>query len=106
MINKSQYTLNNTYNLFLTKLVLWYGLYNRHKADKEQGFHPIKNYEKMITLQATVQTLLPSIEKIDRESIRSYFPLVDDLALIKVFKDTYSVWTVSTSRNFIYLVSD
>ena len=45
MISKSQYTLNNTYNLFLTKLVLWYGLYNRYKADKEQGFHPIKNYE-------------------------------------------------------------
>ena len=62
MISKSQYALNNIYNLFLTKLVLWYGLYNRYKADKEQGFHPIKNYEKMITLQVTLQTLLPSIE--------------------------------------------
>ena len=105
MISKSQYTLNNTYNLFLTKLVLWYGLYNRHKADKEQGFHPIKNYEKMITLQATVQTLLPSIEKIYRENIRSYFPLIDDLALIKVFKDTYHVWAVSNDSHSIYLVS-
>lgn len=106
MISKSQYTLNNTYSLFLTKLVLWHGLYNRHKADKEQGFHPIKNYEKMISLQATVQTLLPSIEKIDRDSIRSYFPLIDDLALIKLFKDTYNVWAISNDSYSIYLVSD
>lgn len=91
MINKSEYTLNNTYNLFLTKLVLWHGLYNRHKADKEQGFHPIKNYEKMISYQATVQSLLPEIEQLDRDSIRSYFPLVDDKALIALFKDTYNV---------------
>lgn len=91
MINPSQHKINTAYNQFLTKLVLWDGLNNRYKADKEQGYHPIKNYEKMISLQATVQTLLPEIEQLDRESIRSYFPLVDDLALIQYFKDAYSV---------------
>jgi len=86
MINPTQHKLNSTYNLFLTKLILWHGLYNKVSADKEQQFYPIKNYEKMIHLQATVKSLLPDIEALDRDSIHSYYPLVDDLALIKLFK--------------------
>lgn len=87
MINPSQHIINSTYNLFLTKLILWNGLYNKVSADQEQGFNPIKNYEKMINLQATVKSLLPDIEQLDRDSIKSYYPLVDDLALIKLFKE-------------------
>lgn len=87
MISQAQYKLNSTYNQFLTKLILWNGLYNKVNADKEQDFNPIKNYEKMIHLQATLQSLLPDIEQLDRDSIRSYYPLVDDMALIKLFKE-------------------
>lgn len=87
MISQAQYKLNSTYNQFLTKLILWNGLYNKVNADKEQDFNPIKNYEKMIHLQAIVQSLLPDIEQLDMDSIRSYYPLVDDVALIKLFKE-------------------
>ena len=67
--------------------MLWNYLYNKVNSDKEQGFNPIKNYEKMIHFQATVQSLLPEIEQLDRGSIKSYYPLVDDVALIQLFKD-------------------
>lgn len=90
-MNKEQYNITTAYNLFINNLVLWHGLYNRLKVEEEQGYKPVKNYNKMIELKEKAISLLPSIEKIDRESIRSFFPLVDDLALIKLFKDTYNV---------------
>jgi hypothetical protein len=42
----------------LNQLVLWSYLYKRVKADREQGFSPIKDYEKMISFQERVQNLL------------------------------------------------
>lgn len=87
MITSTQHKINSTYNLFLSKLILWYGLYNRVKADQEKGYEPIKNYEKMLSLQATVSSLLPNMEKLNRTNIRSYYPLIDDVELIKLFKE-------------------
>ena len=87
MIDMTQYKINSAYNKFLNQLVLWSYLYKKIEADKEQGFNPVKNYEKMISFQERVQELLPDMEKLDRSKIRSYYPLVDDLALIKLFKE-------------------
>lgn len=42
----------------------------------------------MISFQERLQELLPDMEKLDRSKIRSYYPLVDDVALIQYFKDT------------------
>jgi len=84
----AQYEINSSYNKFLNKLVLWSYLYKRVEADREQGFNPVKNYEKMVAFQERVQELLPDMEKLDRSKIRSYYPLVDDAALIQYFKDT------------------
>lgn len=83
----TQYKINSAYNKFLNQLVLWSYLYKKIEADKEQGFNPVKNYEKMISFQERVQELLPDMEKLDRSKIRSYYPLVDDIALIKLFKE-------------------
>ncbi|MEG2250963.1 MAG: hypothetical protein RSD09_05220 [Bacilli bacterium] len=87
MIDMTQYKINSAYNKFLNQLVLWSYLYKKIEADKEQGFNPVKNYEKMISFQERVQELLPDMEKLDRSKIRSYYPLVDDIALIKLFKE-------------------
>lgn len=87
MINKQQYIINKAYNEFLFQLVLWNFLYNKVKADREQGYNPVKNYKKMIDAQDFVKNMLPEIEKIDRAKIRSLFPLVDDIALIQLFKE-------------------
>jgi len=84
----TQYKINSAYNKFLNQLVLWSYLYKRVEADREQGFNPVKNYEKMVAFQERVQELLPDMEKLDRSKIRSYYPLVDDAALIQYFKDT------------------
>ena len=87
----AQYEINSAYNKFLNKLALWSYLYKRVKADREQGFSPIKDYEKMISFQERVQNLLPAMEKLDRSKIRSYSPLLDDIALTQYFKDTVGV---------------
>ena len=87
MIKPTQHKINSAYNLFLSKLILWYGLYNRVKADTEQGYEPIKNYEKMLSLQATVSSLLSNMEQLNRTNITSYYPLIDDIELIKLFKE-------------------
>lgn len=87
MIKPTQHKINSAYNLFLSKLILWYGLYNRVKVDTEQGYKPIKNYEKMLSLQATVSSLLPNMEQLNRTNITSYYPLIDDIELIKLFKE-------------------
>ena len=87
MIKPTQHKINSAYNLFLSKLILWYGLYNRVKADTEQGYKPIKNYEKMLNLQATVSSLLSNMEQLNRTNITSYYPLIDDIELIKLFKE-------------------
>lgn len=86
MISKEQYTINKAYNEFLFQLVLWNFLYNKVEVDREQGYNPVKNYKKMIDAQDFVENMLPEIEKLDRSKIRSSFPLVDDIALIKLFK--------------------
>lgn len=88
MISYSQYQMNKAYNQFLSKLVLWDCLNNKTNADKKQGNNPTKNYEMMKNYEGAILNLLPEIEKLDRSKIRSYFPLVDDVALIQYFKDT------------------
>jgi hypothetical protein len=88
MIDMAQFEINSTYNKFLNQLVLWSYLYKRVEAGKEQEFSTVKDCEKMISFQERVQELLPDMEKLDRSKIRSYFPLLDDIALIQYFKDT------------------
>ena len=88
MIDMAQYEINSAYNKFLNKLALWSYLYKRVEADRKQGFSPVKDYEKMISFQERVQNLVPAMEKLDRSKIRSYSPLLDDMALIQYFKDT------------------
>ena len=87
MIDMAQYEINSAYNKFLNQLALWSYLYKRVEAGKEQGFSTVKDYEKMISFQERVQELLPDMEKLDRSKIRSYYPLVDDIALIQYFKN-------------------
>ena len=87
MIDMAQYEINSAYNKFLNKLALWSYLYKRVEADRKQGFSPVKDYEKMISFQERVQELLPDMEKLDRSKIRSYYPLLDDMALIQYFKN-------------------
>jgi len=91
MIDIAQYEINSAYNKFLNQLVLWSYLYKRVEEDREQGFRPVTDYEKMISFQERVQNLLPDMEKLDRSKIRSYSPLLDDMALIQYFKDTIGV---------------
>lgn len=85
MINQKK--SNTEYNQFLSNLVLWNVLHNRYKKDEGQGHNQNNNYEKMIDYEASVKDFLPEIEKLDRDNIKSYFPLVDDIALIKIFKE-------------------
>ena len=87
MIDIAQYEINSAYNKFLNQLVLWSYLYKRVEAGKEQEFSTVKDCEKMISFQERVQELLPDMEKLDRSKIRSYYPLVDDVALIQYFKE-------------------
>ena len=87
----AQFEINSAYNKFLNQLVLWSYLYKRVEEDREQGFRPVTDYEKMISFQERVQNLLPDMEKLDRSKIRSYSPLLDDMALIQYFKDTVGV---------------
>ena len=83
----AQHKINSEYNKFLNQLVLWSYFYKKVKAEREKGFGPAKNYEKMVSFQETVQGMLPDMEKLDRSKIRSYYPLVNDLALIQYFKE-------------------
>jgi hypothetical protein len=55
MIDMAQYEINSAYNKFLNQLVLWSYLYKRVEAGREQGFSPVKDYEKMISFQERVQ---------------------------------------------------
>lgn len=87
MISKEQYTINKVYNEFLFQLVLWNFLYNKVKADREQGYNPVKNHKKMMDSQEFIENMLPEIEKLDRSKIRSSFPLIDDVSLIQIFKE-------------------
>ena len=75
------------------------------KVDQEQGYSPVKNYNKMLSLKEKVESILPTINQLDRDKIKSYFPLVDDKALIQLFKDIYNVWAIKPYSNSIYLVS-
>lgn len=88
MISQSQYQNNKAYNQFLSQLVFWNHLNNKVESDREPESRPSKNYEKMKEYEASVSALLPEIEKLDKSKIRSFFPLVDDVKLIKHFKDT------------------
>jgi hypothetical protein len=88
MIDMAQHSINSAYNKFLNQLVLWSYFYKRVERNKEQRLNQVKDYEKMISFQERVQALLPDIEKLDRSKIRSYYPLLNDIALIRYFKDT------------------
>ena len=87
MIDIAQHKINSAYNKFLNKLVLWSYFYKRVERNKEQKLNQVKDYEMMISFQERVQKLLPDMEKLDRSKIRSYYPLVDDIALSQYFKN-------------------
>lgn len=87
MISNEQYQLNSKYNLFLRNLVLWSYLYKREEKFKLQNLRDKRNYENMIACQEKVQAMLPEIEQLNRAMIRSYYPLVDDVALTEYFKN-------------------
>lgn len=87
MISNEQYQLNYKYNLFLRNLVLWSYLYKREENFKKQNIRDKKNYENMVNFQEKVQAMLPEIEQLNRSRIRSYYPLVDDVALTQYFKN-------------------
>lgn len=91
MINKEKYIINRLYNKFLFQLILWNFFYKKVKEDKEQGYNSVKNYKKMIDTQEFLEDRLPDIENLDRSKIRSSFPLVDDIGLIQLFKNTLAV---------------
>lgn len=91
MIDNAQHNINTAYNHFLFQLVLWNYLYNKVKADTGQGFKVVKNKEKLDKTRDTVLSLFNDIKQLDRSRIKSYYPLVDDTALIELFKDTYNV---------------
>ena len=88
MISQSQHKLNTAYNLLITKLVLWHGLYNRMKADKEQGYNPIKNRDKMLSYQEQAFNMMQLMDLSDLSTYKSYYPLINDKELIDLFKDT------------------
>jgi hypothetical protein len=88
MISNSQHKINTAYNYFISQLVLWNYLNNKVKADTEQGYEVVKNKEKLDKYIDKVLELLPDIDALDRSSIKSYFPLVNDVSLIQYFKDT------------------
>lgn len=88
MFNSAQQKINTAYNKFLNQLVLQSYFHNRVERYKKQRLGQVKDYEKMISFQERLQELLPDMEKLDRSKIRSYYPLVDDVALIQYFKDT------------------
>jgi len=87
MIDIAQHKINSAYNKFLNQLVLWSYFYKRVERNKEHKLNQVKDYEMMISFQERVQELLPDMEKLDRSKIRSYYPLVDDIALIQYFKN-------------------
>jgi len=80
--------INRAYNKFLFQLILWNFFYKKVKEDKEQGYNLVNNYKKLIDTQKFLEGMLPDIENFDRSKIRSSFPLVDDVALIQLFKNT------------------
>lgn len=86
MSDIEQYRINSEYNKFLNKLILW-SLYRKVEADKDQELNRVRNYEMMILFQEEVQAMLPDMEKLDRSKIQSYYPLVDEIALIQYFKN-------------------
>ena len=87
MIDIAQHKINSAYNKFLNQLVLWSYFYKRVERNKEHKLNQVKDYEMMISFQERVQKLLPDMEKLDRSKIRSYSPLLDDIALIQYFKN-------------------
>ena len=83
----TQYETNEKYNNFLFQIILWSYLYKKIEADRKKGSRTVKDYEKMVSFQKTAQAMLLEIEKFDRSKIRSFYPLVDDIVLIQLFKD-------------------
>lgn len=67
--------------------MLWSYLYKREESFKKQNIRDKRNYENMVACQEKVQAMLPEIEQLNRSRIRSYYPIVDDLALIQSFKN-------------------
>lgn len=59
----------------------------KRKKIKKQNIRDKLNYENMIACQEKVKAMLPEIEQLNRSRIRSYYPLVDDVALIEYFKN-------------------
>ena len=88
MINYQQQLINSTYNQVITQLVLWQYLTNKVKAETDQGYKVVKNQEKLAKIRTNILDALPKLDGIDLSNVKCYMPLVDDVKILQMFRDT------------------
>lgn len=88
MIDYHQHSINTAYNQLISNLVVWQYLTNKVKAETEQGYKVVKNKEKLERITDCILGSLPAFDGIDISNVNIYMPLVDDVALLQLFRDT------------------
>ncbi|MFW2141559.1 hypothetical protein ACG94V_21485 [Acinetobacter sp. ULE_I001] len=88
MIDYHQHSINTAYNQLISNLVVWQYLTNKVKSDTEQGYKVVKNKEKLDKITDNILDTLPAFDGIDISNVRLYMPLVDDVKLLQLFRDT------------------
>lgn len=88
MISNKQHSINTAYNLLISNLVVWQYLTNKVKAETEQGYKVVKNKEKLERITDCILGSLSAFDGIDISNVRLYMPLVDDVNLLQLFRDT------------------
>lgn len=88
-MTKIEYTLNKAFNLFLFQALMWQGLANKVESDKEMGFNPVKNKEKMLLTYDKAVRIYQHLDLEDMSQYKSYYPLVDHIALIEKFRESF-----------------
>ena len=88
MIDYHQHSINTAYNQLISNLVVWQYLTNKVKAETEQGYKVVKNKEKLDKITSNILDSLPAFDGIDISNVRLYMPLVDDVKLLQLFRNT------------------
>lgn len=88
MIDYQQYLINRAYNQLIIQLVFWKHLTKKVKDETEKDYKALKNKEKLETIRINILDSLPKFDGIDISNIRLWMPLVDDVKLLQLFKET------------------
>ena len=94
-MSRIKHKLNTSYNMFIFQILMYRSIKNRLKDEEQLGFKLVKNRDKMNDCYDKAIAIVPLLDLTDLSVYKSWYPTIDDKALVSEFLDTLNDFNLS-----------